>query len=60
MVGVALGALAFALAGFLLGRVLANAMDIGGEGLKGLYICYGTGTCTGVLGAAIMTTLLEL
>jgi hypothetical protein len=60
MLGIALGAAAFALVGFLLGRTLANVMDIGGEGLKGIYICYGTATCTGAMGVAIMTTLLEL
>jgi hypothetical protein len=54
MTVILLGALAFAVGGFLAGRGFANAMDIGGEGLRGLYICYGTAAISGLVGAGVM------
>jgi hypothetical protein len=54
MTTVLLGALAFALAGFVAGRGLAAMMDIGGAGLTRVYVCYGTAAISAVLGLAVM------
>jgi hypothetical protein len=54
MTTVLLGVLTFAIAGFLAGRGLANVMDIGGAGLKRVYVCYGTAMVCALIGLAVM------
>ena len=51
---IAAGVIAFAAIGFVLGRIFASKMDIGGEGLRRVYICFGTASTSAIVGLAIM------
>ncbi|MBK1699334.1 hypothetical protein [Rhodovibrio salinarum] len=57
MGAIVLGVCAFALAGFVAGRGLANVMDIGGEGLRHVYICVGTAVVCAIIGILVMTAV---